>query len=87
MAAISDEAARDVFEGIFREHGLPQVIRSDNGTPFASTGLAGLTKLSVYLVGHRERVAIALVAKAELPLVVRAPHVIGVLGAAQTRRA
>jgi len=50
MAAISDEAARDVFEGIFREHGLPQVIRSDNGTPFASTGLAGLTKLSVYWI-------------------------------------
>jgi transposase InsO family protein len=48
MAAIDEEQARDSFEMIFREHGLPTVMRSDNGTPFASTGLAGLSKLSVY---------------------------------------
>jgi transposase InsO family protein len=48
MGAISDEAARDTCEDIFRQHGVPKVIRSDNGVPFASTGLAGLTKLSVY---------------------------------------
>lgn len=48
MGAISDEAARDVSEEVFRAHGLPSVIRSDNGVPFASTGLAGLTKLSAY---------------------------------------
>jgi transposase InsO family protein len=45
----TDEAsAREVFEEVFREHGLPTVIRSDNGTPFASQGLAGLTKLSAW---------------------------------------
>ena len=48
MSAIGDESAREAFEYIFREHGLPQAIRSDNGVPFASTGLAGLTKLSAY---------------------------------------
>jgi transposase InsO family protein len=48
MAAISDEAAREVFEEVFRARGLPEAMRSDNGVPFASTGLAGLTKLSAY---------------------------------------
>lgn len=48
MGAISDEAARDVCEDVFRRFGIPKVIRSDNGVPFASTGLAGLTQLSVY---------------------------------------
>jgi putative transposase len=36
-----------VFLRAFREYGLPDVIRTDNGAPFASTGLFGLTKLSV----------------------------------------
>jgi len=48
MAAISDDAARDVSEEVFRRYGLPLVMRSDNGVPFSSTGLAGLTRLSVY---------------------------------------
>jgi len=48
MAAISDEAARATCEELFCKHGLPTAIRSDNGAPFASTGLAGLTKLSAY---------------------------------------
>lgn len=48
MGAISDEAARDVCGELFREHGLPTAMRSDNGVPFASTGLAGLTRLSVF---------------------------------------
>jgi transposase InsO family protein len=48
MAAISDEAAREVCAELFHLHGLPKAMRSDNGVPFASAGLAGLTKLSVY---------------------------------------
>lgn len=35
---------------IFRAFGLPARIRSDNGSPFASTGVGGLTKLSVWWV-------------------------------------
>lgn len=50
MAAISDEAARDVCQDVFSQFGLPTAIRSDNGIPFASRGLAGLTKLSVYFL-------------------------------------
>ena len=32
----------------FAEYGLPERIRSDNGSPFASSGLAGLSRLSVW---------------------------------------
>jgi putative transposase len=39
---------RPLFEATFREYGLPRVIRTDNGPPFASTGLGGLTLLSVW---------------------------------------
>ncbi len=35
---------------LFRTHGLPQAIRTDNGTPFAGQGLAGLSGLSVWWV-------------------------------------
>jgi putative transposase len=38
------------LEQVFREHGLPRVIRSDNGAPFASVGAAGLSRLSVWWV-------------------------------------
>jgi len=36
-----------IFERLFREYGLPRIIRSDNGAPFATLGLAGLSQLSV----------------------------------------
>jgi transposase InsO family protein len=36
-----------VVEAALREHGLPRAIRSDNGSPFASPGAGGLTRLSV----------------------------------------
>jgi transposase InsO family protein len=48
MTAISDEAARETCAEIFCRYGLPKAIRSDNGTPFASTGLANLTRLSAF---------------------------------------
>lgn len=38
--------AIDAFLRLFDEYGLPDVIRSDNGTPFASRALLGLTRLS-----------------------------------------
>ena len=37
-----------VFEAAFRQYGLPRAIRTDNGVPFASTGLAGLSRLAVW---------------------------------------
>jgi transposase InsO family protein len=36
------------FRRLFRQHGLPDAIRSDNGAPFASTGIHGLTHLNVW---------------------------------------
>lgn len=40
---------KQAFEVIFRKYGLPEVIRSDNGPPFASSINAhGLSKLSVW---------------------------------------
>lgn len=37
-----------VLTALFREHGLPEIIRVDNGGPFASTGPAGLSRLSAW---------------------------------------
>jgi len=48
--SLSYEVARGVFEAAFREYGLPTAIRTDNGTPFASRGLAGLSRLSVWWI-------------------------------------
>lgn len=42
--------ARKSFERLFHEYGLPRVLRSDNGVPFASTGLCRLSRLSVWWI-------------------------------------
>jgi transposase InsO family protein len=44
------EPTRAVFEQAFREFGLPDAIRTDNGPPFASTTLGGLSKLAVWWI-------------------------------------
>ena len=41
---------RGILEAAFREYGLPMRIRSDNGAPFASRAIAGISPLSVYLM-------------------------------------
>lgn len=46
----SHEAAYPVVLAAFREYGLPAVIRSDNGSPFASTALGGLSRLTVWWI-------------------------------------
>lgn len=38
------------FEIAFREFGLPSAIRTDNGAPFASVGMGGLSRLAVWFV-------------------------------------
>lgn len=43
-----ERTARIGFERCFQEYGLPSAIRSDNGTPFASRAIAGLSRLSVW---------------------------------------
>ena len=37
-----------IFEAAFREYGMPEAIRTDNGAPFASTAIAGLSRLAVW---------------------------------------
>lgn len=39
---------KQAFRAAFRRYGLPEIIRVDNGSPFASMGPAGLSKLSVW---------------------------------------
>lgn len=51
LASTKTEAVQQAFDRLFSVYGLPRVIRSDNGTPFASArGLRGLTRLSVWWV-------------------------------------
>lgn len=38
------------FEWVFREYGLPRAIRTDNGAPFASLALGGISRLSAWWV-------------------------------------
>ena len=45
---IKGPGAQSVFERTFREFGLPWAIRTDNGVPFATTGIHGLSQLNVW---------------------------------------
>ena len=42
------EHVQAIFESAFRECGLPWAIRTDNGPPFASRAVAGLSRLAVW---------------------------------------
>jgi transposase InsO family protein len=44
------ERVQAIFEAAFREYGLPEAIRTDNGAPFASRALAGLSRLAVWWI-------------------------------------
>lgn len=46
----SIELTRPVLERVFREYGLPDRIRTDNGTPFAANTLGRLSTLAVWWV-------------------------------------
>ena len=46
----SYEAVRPWFEWAFREYGLPEAIRSDNGAPFASLAVGGVSQLSKWWI-------------------------------------
>jgi transposase InsO family protein len=51
MAATTIALSQRTMERIFAEHGLPAVIRSDNGSPFAAANSAiGLTALGVWWI-------------------------------------
>jgi putative transposase len=44
----SEHGARPWFERTFREYGLPRALRTDNGSPFATTGAGRLSHLAVW---------------------------------------
>jgi transposase InsO family protein len=49
LESVKEAGVIPVFERLFKERGLPDAIRSDNGVPFASpNGLYSLSKLSVW---------------------------------------
>lgn len=45
-----EELSRPVLTRLFEEFGLPWIIRTDNGSPFASTALGRLSRLSVWWI-------------------------------------
>jgi transposase InsO family protein len=48
LSSTKGVGVRPVFERLFREYGLPRAIRTDNGVPFATTGIHGLSQLNVW---------------------------------------
>jgi putative transposase len=51
-AAVSMEQTIACFLRLFREYGLPNRIRTDNGVPFASSALARLSQLQVLFIKY-----------------------------------
>jgi len=50
LIATTFELAKPMFQAAFREYGIPAVIRTDNGAPFASRAAGGLGRLSVWWI-------------------------------------
>lgn len=48
LLSTKGHGVRPIFERLFREYGLPRAIRTDNGVPFATTGIHGLSQLNVW---------------------------------------
>ena len=44
------DAVKPWFEWVFREYGLPETLRTDNGAPFASVAAGGLSQLSKWWI-------------------------------------
>lgn len=50
VAQTNGDTVRGQFTAVFKEFGLPRTLRTDNGPPFASVGLGGLSELAVWLI-------------------------------------
>jgi putative transposase len=48
LTSVKTEGVKPAFRQLFREIGMPEAIRTDNGPPFASTGIHGLCELNVW---------------------------------------
>lgn len=56
LGSTAHGGAQAVVERLFRTYGLPQAIRSDNGGPFCTQAIAGLSRLNIWWlklgIGH-----------------------------------
>jgi putative transposase len=50
LGSTRTELVKPVLERVFREYGLPQRMRSDNGPPFGDGGACGLTELAAWWI-------------------------------------
>ena len=50
LRSTKHDDSRPVFLRLFKEYGLPQIIRTDNGVPFATTALGRLSLLSIWWI-------------------------------------
>ncbi len=50
VATPDREHVQPLFEATFREFGLPRVLRTDNGPPFATLAVHGLSRLAVWWI-------------------------------------
>ena len=50
LSSTAHDGSRTVFNAAFREYGLPAIIRTDNGAPFATCAIARLSQLSVWWI-------------------------------------
>ena len=48
LPSVARVGVQPIFERVFEQYGLPEAIRTDNGPPFASTAICGLTRLNVW---------------------------------------
>lgn len=48
LPSTQHQSAQRTFTRLFKEYGLPLVIRTDNGIPFAARAIHGLSRLSIY---------------------------------------
>ena len=50
LSRMTTDSVKPWFEWVFREYGLPETLRTDNGPPFASVTTGGLSQLSAWWV-------------------------------------
>lgn len=50
LSRTTSDHVQPLFESAFREFGLPHVIRTDNGPPFSTVTVGGLSRIAVWLV-------------------------------------
>lgn len=50
LSRTTTNVVQPIFESAFREHGVPAAIRTDNGPPFSTVTVGGLSRLAIWLV-------------------------------------